>query len=163
MNISTLQLGHTDQQFPKRPSGKLDEYFYEQASVLISERWNSFTFNRDEDRENELINLLKIDDSYPYIFLHEDKQRRFVINRKYIEAGTRVIEPNPNWPFTIFDYAKVISGAKEIHCIESSFSVFIDSFDFAHQELYAHRYARPEVLNDGRHEFGYKKRWKLIY
>jgi hypothetical protein len=162
LGVSTLQLGHTDAFFSERPLGRLDQHFYVQAGLPIDYRWSRFLFNRNERRVLELNERLCIDGNGQYAFLHEDRNRGFIVKRTYISQGLRVIEPNPKWPYSIFDYCDVISRAKEIHCIESSFSIFIDSFDFPKTKLFAHRYARPEVYSDGRHEIGYRKNWDIV-
>jgi hypothetical protein len=96
-----------------------------------------------------------------YQFLHEDPQRNFLVNRKYLNPNLKVITPNKllkNSNF--FNYGYVLENAAEIHCIESSFAALIESLDIRVPK-YAHRYARPEAANDFHHEFTYKSTWNI--
>jgi hypothetical protein len=59
------------------------------------------------------------------------------------------------------DYRLIIENALEIHCIESSFSVFVDNLLLDNLKV-AHRYARPEARDDFKHEFTYMAQWKIL-
>jgi hypothetical protein len=96
------------------------------------------------------------------IYLHEDKNREFVINRKRIDSKLKIVEPVTGLSqFSLFDYRKVLEEASEIHLIESSFAAFAESIDLT-QKLYAHRYARGHALYDFRHEFTYRSNWNVL-
>ena len=97
-----------------------------------------------------------------YAFIHEDQSRSFNIKRKYVDSKLNIIKSNPNLKqFSIFDYRKVLENASEIHCIEGSFSALVESINL-NSSLYAHRYARPEVLRDPWHAYKYKCEWQVI-
>jgi hypothetical protein len=55
----------------------------------------------------------------------------------------------------------IIENSFEIHCIESSFSAFIEMLDLSIPK-FAHRYARPEAKNDFCHEYTYKSAWQIV-
>ena len=93
--IEILELGRFKEDFLSITNMKLDEIFYSQAGLPLNLRWTNFDFERhkdDEDslRERHLRNLIG-----PYIFLHEDESRGFVIDRRYLE---------PNLPISFIVY-----------------------------------------------------------
>ena len=139
-----------DNFFPK--GVRFDQNFYDQAVINFDFRWSKFEVPRNQKCENEIFRILGCD-SGPYIFLHEDKSREFIIDRKRIDSKLRVVEPVTGLSqFSLFDYRKVLEEASEIHLIESSFAAFAESINLT-QKLYAHRYARGHALYDFRHEF----------
>ena len=140
---------------------RFDENFYAQAEVEFSHRWSSFSFIRDKELESHLANRLEIG-SNPYVFLHEDRSRGFMVNRATLPEGIRIIEPlNPESGFLLAHYVQVIRGASEIHTIESSFAAFIEGLGDTPRK-YAHRYARPDALLDWRSEFTYRTPWIIL-
>lgn len=145
--------------FPK--DVRFDQNFYDQAGINFDFRWSKFEVPRNHKRENEIYESLGCH-SGPYIFLHEDKNREFVVDRKRIDSRLRVVEPvMGSSHFSLFDYRKVLEEASEIHLIESSFAAFAESIDLT-QNLYAHRYARGHALHDFRHEFTYRNNWNVL-
>lgn len=161
-SIQILRLGRFDPNFFYRTNIRLDEYYYLQMSVPHNLRWKKFEYTRDVTRENLLFERLVGSNNEPYVFLHEDASRDFIVQRKYLEDIPRVITPNLKLGFKIFDYRKIIENASAIHCIESSFSAFIDSIQVNTKTLVAHRYARPEARDDFCHEFSYRSEWQVI-
>ena len=145
--------------FPK--GVRFDQNFYDQAGINFDFRWSKFEVPRNDKRENEVFEFLGCH-SEPYIFLHEDKSRDFVIDRKRFDSKLKVVEPvKGSSQFSLFDYRKVLEEASELHLIESSFAAFAESIDLS-QRLYAHRYARGHALYDFRHEFTYRNDWNVL-
>lgn len=149
---------------------RYDESFYQQANVDFNNRWNLFNHPRRILFENELYKLLlgnKMDKEKiePYIFLHEDVSRGYLVNRQLIiNKKLKVISPiTESNKFTVFDYRKIIEGATEIHCIESSFAAYVESIhESVSMVKFAHRYARPEAKSNWKLEFTYKSKWNII-
>ncbi len=158
-----LYLGFFEAGFFKDPSLRLDANYYFQANLELSHRWDSFSVPRDLSKESELKSLL-IDNGKKYIFVHDDKSRNFNIREEYLSKGYQVVRPDNRLSrqFSFFDYLTLIEQAEEIHCIESSFAALIEGLQIPGVK-FAHRYARPEALNDYRHEFTYRTRWKIIF
>lgn len=161
-NVPILRLGRFDPNFFFRSDIRLDEFFYQQMSVPLKVRWDSFHYKRDIDKENKLFDTMLHKETSPYIFLHEDESRGYTIDRARIDKSLKIVTPNPLSGNTIFDYRRVIENATEIHCIESSFSAFIDSIKCSKPKKFAHRYARPEAKNDFCHEFTYSSNWTVL-
>ena len=158
--IEIVGLGsYGDNFFPK--GVRFDQNFYDQAGINFDFRWSKFEVPRNHKRENEIFERLGCH-SGPYIFVHEDKSRKFVIDRKRVNSKLRVIEPvTGSIQFSLFDYRKVLEEASELHLIESSFAAFAESLMLTNK-LYAHRYARSHALNDFRHEFTYRNNWNVL-
>jgi hypothetical protein len=159
LRLETLSLGFFGEDF-FRPENhrRFDEDFYYQARVPMEQRWSSFSFVRDREAEEKIFLELGCDQE-PYIFLHEDSSRGFLINRERIQSNLKIVTPNAKTNF--FNYAKVLENATELHLMESSFAALAEGMELS-QPKYAHRYARPEALADRRHEFTYKGEWEVL-
>lgn len=125
-----------------------DKVMYDQAGVGFSTRWSGFRARRSS-------NMVKPPTNSPYIFVHEDTSRDFVINRDDVPV---MWEVSPEKTETIFDWVEVIENAIEIHCIDSSFAILVDSLEnLKAKVLKLHLYARP-----GANPPHYKKKWEII-
>lgn len=162
IGFDVLHLGAFEAGFFKDPTKRLDENYYDQAGLDLRHRWDSFDVPRNLERELELKSLL-VPHGSNYIFVHDDESRNFNIRSEYFPKGMLVVRPQISLSdkFSFFDYLSVIEGAAEIHCIESSFAALIEGMQIKGRK-FAHRYARPEALNDFRHEFTYLTDWKII-
>lgn len=139
---------------------QFDMQMYKQAGLDFDARWSSFRVSRNHEKEELLYRELDCG-SEPYIFLHEDTKRGFLIDRGKVNPELKVVTPlNPN-RYSILDYRLVIERAQEIHCIESSFAALIEGL-LLNVKKFAHRYARPEVLNSPLRAFTYRSDWNII-
>lgn len=121
---------------------QFDKKFYEQLNIDFNKRWESFYILRDKDREMELFKKYDVKENN-YVFIHEDKARNYVINRDYIiNRHLKLIEPNLILTSNIFDYIYLLKNAKEIHCIDSSFRLIVDTLKLNTTLLFAHDYTR---------------------
>lgn len=162
LGLKIISLGRFDSKYFSLSGMRLDEIFYFQSKLPLEARWSGFEFNPSLEKEQILLKEYKEALKGPYVFLHEDRSRGFIIDRARIRKELIVIEPDPTLDFTIFDYKSLIENASEVHCIESSFSIFIDQLTKNNQKLFVHRYSRPEAKNSFRHELNYKRDWKII-
>jgi hypothetical protein len=111
-----------------------DYQCYQIAKIPHEKRWGLFKIP---------FSFQKPQGDVPYIFLHEDKERGFLIDRQTLPEGAQIIEPRKG--DTIFGNISLILGATEIHCIDSSFLCLIDSCNelrCSGAKLYFHQYAR---------------------
>ncbi len=123
-----------------------DQEFYLQASVPFQERWKSFKVD---------YQLIK-EPIKGVIFLHEDQERGFSINRSHLNSSNLYMPTKSGKP-KFFDHMWQIMHASEIHCINSSFLCLIDSLpDDKHQRLCFHHYARPTDYPT------LKREWEII-
>lgn len=98
---------------------------YELASVPLSELSN-LQYHRNEKNENALFKVLGCDQMGDYILAHRSSDYGTPID---IPSHYPVVDFVQNGSFSIFDWRKVIEGAKEIHCIDSSLVNFADRCD----------------------------------
>jgi len=158
-NYEILKLGYFGRTYLEL-ADRFDEAFYSQAGVDFKERWRSFDYLRNQRKEEELFtNLVKT--KKKYAFLHDDPARGFEIDTKFISPDVEIIRPIKKRA-SIFDYRLILERAEEIHCIESSFSVFIDNLKLSTEMKFIHRYSRPEAIQDSKHEASYQSQWHIL-
>jgi hypothetical protein len=131
--------------------------FYLQHRIPFENKWSSFYYQRDYQKEKEIYDTYDINE--PYIFVHDDS--RFAINQQRLPQGIRVIRPKDGLAKSIFDYSLLIEKAESVHCIESCFAFMVDLIKL-NTEFYIHRYARPLVGYDVVDLFGSYKYPKEI-
>lgn len=154
-----LKLGHWGSDFMNNL--RFDQSFYSQARVLFENRWSSFTYQRNELEEKELMDSYNVT-AGSYIFLHEDLKRNFVIDRSLLPSNLQIVEPRlGKSKLPIATYRLLIEKAAQIHMIESSFAAFSESFDVDGLR-FAHRYARPEASRNPLYEFTYAHKWHVF-
>jgi hypothetical protein len=161
--MSHIGLGYFgEDNFLNDSSIRYDENFYLQAGVDFRHRWESFFQPRNYEKEMYVFRKL-VGREKKYLFLHEDVARGYLVSRKYLPKNSPVVKPELNKElFTIFDYRLVLERAEEIHCIESSFCAYVESLQENSQDLFAHRYCRPEARVDSRLEFSYRRNWEIL-
>lgn len=121
-------------------SSSFAEDFYRQAGLDYTNRWHG-TVRRDPGREEFLFRSL-IGDSGPYLFVHDDPGRGYVIDPARLPAGVPVVRPRPGLTNNIFDYGLVLERAQEIHCMDSSFRHVVDTLGLTGPRLFLHLYAK---------------------
>jgi hypothetical protein len=118
-----------------------DQIFYEQSNVLFNLKFDNFNVVRDLNRELELFKKFNIKEK-EYIFVHDDPNRGFIINRNLPE-NISVVRNVPGLTNNLFDYCYLIEKAKEVHVMESSFMFMIDMMkNLECQDMFIHNYAR---------------------
>lgn len=95
---------------------------YHLAGVDILNRWK-LSWERNENKENELYDHIVEKYGEDYILVHETTHKGTYVT---IDKGNKV-EFAPIEGYNIFDWYKVIENAKEIHCIDSLLSNFIEA------------------------------------
>jgi len=133
-----------------------DEYFYRQHDLDFKNRWDKFFVKRDLSREQELFMKLN-PDSERYVLIHNagsDGVNR--INNNYINSDCKKIYVEKHTEI-IFDYLTLISLAEEIHCVESSFLLLVDSFKMKNKKIFFHN----NTLSRG-FKFKLKNPWQIV-
>ncbi len=99
--------------------------FYSYNNLDPNIRFEEFKLYNNKDKENEIyLNFVKTYGEN-YILIHEDSNRNFFIDRnKIISKNLPIINLNCISD-NFIEYFKVIKNAKEIHLIDSSWSVLI--------------------------------------
>lgn len=142
--------------FEKTRLMEFDKSFYDCLQVPFNERWDSWSFDRDSEQENKIIQELEIDGEY--IFVHDSSSvDNYDLN---IDSDLPQIRPQKlSSEKSIFDWLGVIEGAKEIHCIDSSFIHLIDSYKFNNDKYY--HTIKTSKLQNGI-GFSLQNKWKTI-
>src|SRR3972149_4916392 len=98
--------------------------FYENYGINSINRINCFEIIRDKNLEDNLYNKVINDIGKEYIVIHEDINRNIIINKQYINNNMPLynLDGQSN---KLFDMIKIIENAKEIHLIESTYSIMI--------------------------------------
>ncbi len=165
-NLDIIKLGYYGNSFSISDDCRFDEAFYKQMNIPFVESWDNFEVPRDVSAEKEIFNILcGHGNEGEYIFLHEDPSRKDILDRSLITSKKPIVTPGLNRQHQLgdendanfFDYRYILENAAEIHCIESSFSIFIDRIT-TNAVKYLHRYTRynqaPPTLKNNWSVFG---------
>lgn len=125
----------------KDPTIQFPKYFYDQVELPLNLMWDKFYFERDLNKEKEIYNRLGLKDGEEYIFLHDDPDRGFVIDRKYIR-DIRVVHLVDLKNVSILDTLYLIERSSEVHVTTTGLVAFIDLMNIQHGSLNLHRYVR---------------------
>ena len=114
-----------------------------------------FNFNRNEDRENSLIEKLNLDITKPFNLINNncgtypnfDKRNDLVPNNDYQNIYMDFIEG-----VNLFDWIKVFENAEEIHTVETSVYYILEKLGL--ERVYI--YAKPTPQNRS-NDFSYMK------
>lgn len=122
----------------------VEQGFFDQVGLKFKTKWDDFYISRNLQREEEIYKKLNPSNE-PYIFLHEDAERNFIVKRElFTNHNIPVITPDMNLTDNIFDYITLIERAEEVHVIESCFMFLIDLIlKKPRVSINTHRYARP--------------------
>ena len=102
------------------------EIFYDQVEIPYNVRKDFFHIDRDLEEEERVFSKLNPANE-SFLFLHDDKERGFNLNRDHIlNTDLRIIENDVTE--NIFYFIKILQEAEEIHCMESSFKTLIDLY-----------------------------------
>jgi hypothetical protein len=122
--------------------------FYQHAEVDYAMRWKASPIGKAwanvPQVEPEML------DGQPKIFLHDDVNRGFIIQRNRLKNG-EVFSPDNGFKQSILRYAKYLIEADQIHCIDSAFFWLADHLP-TQGHLFLHRYPRWQRPRDFRYE-----------
>lgn len=124
------------------PLTPFPEFFYKQAGVPINLIWDNFYFERNMDKERSAYYQVGL--PVDYIFLHDDPDRGFMINRGYWRGGIEVIRLGDYPDISILDSLYLVEKAREVHIMNTGLLSFIDQMNIRHNDLNYHKYTRPK-------------------
>jgi hypothetical protein len=141
-------VGHGN--YPTNPSPDKNcwEYFYEQLGIDLDIKQDFFYVEPDDDEEKRVFDKLN-PTGEDYVFVHDDPARGFSID---IENNLKIIRNDISE--NIFNFAKIIEKAKEIHLMESSFKSMVEHYP-TKGKLFFHDFREHPL---GKHE----KDWTVI-
>lgn len=123
-----------------------DQEFYRQAEMSFQLRWDNFHVQRESCQE---VNLNMFSAEPEFIFVHQDVERGFRIEENQIRLQNRgfklpeIVKPDKRHSNNLFAWIPALMNASQIHCINSSFALLVDSLPRVEgQKLFLHQYAR---------------------
>jgi|TARA_R110002020_G_scaffold257334_5_gene470977 hypothetical protein len=129
------------------------EIFYDQVSIPYATRESSFHVERDLDAEEKL--LLRLNPKkLPFAFIHDDKDRGFILNKDHILNKNLHLIENDNTE-NIFNFIGILEKAEEVHCMESSFKTLVDLY-CKQEKLFFHDFRGHPLGSQS------NKNWKTI-
>lgn len=135
---------------------KFDESFYKSIGMNFEKKWTDFYIDRDYKREKDLFNNINLKEN-EYIFINDDPQRGFNINRNIINKNSSII--TSDIPYPLFDLCYLIENALEIHLMESSIKCLSDHLDIKTDKLFYHSYVRNYPVNI---QVTSKRKWHIF-
>jgi hypothetical protein len=124
----------------KDPTIQFPKYFYDQVELPLELMWDNFYFERDIEKEKKIYNDLGLEGE-EYIFVHDDPERGFVIDKKYLR-DIRTIHLVEHKDISILDTLYLVEKASEVHLTTTGLVAFIDLMNVQHKNLNLHRYVR---------------------
>jgi len=121
------------------PELPFDKAFYRLAGLDFSVRFDEFYFQRDLEKEKEVLQTLN-PTGEKYIFVHDDASRGFPIDMSKVTKDYKIIMNDKR--FNVFDYITLLENAEEIHFMQSSFKELMCSYKLEKPILYQHNYVR---------------------
>jgi len=126
-----------------------DRSFYKQAGIDHQQRWNGFVVPRQPSRE------LDVPDE-PYCLIHDDPSRDCHINHQLL-PDLPILRVEPIDGCTLFDYWGLMESATELHFMESSPAILVDSLPLVKaRRRVMHFYCRTGVPPK------YQTSWEVI-
>ena len=141
----------------------IDILFYEQFNIDYSKRFELTYWKRDHQKEDDLYNeLIKNNE---YVFVHDDPSRNFIISDQNIKKNFQIIRNS--YEYSIFDYAKIIENAREIHVMESSARCMLEYLNTENSKHYLYNFVGGPwksipFYNEKKEIIGSSKKWDII-
>ena len=169
-SINIIRIGYTKEYFKKLADDVYNSFdigFYDMASIDLVEKWNSFYIKRDIKREKEVFyDILSLKDNDKFIFIHEDSNRNFLIDRNRMVNDVRIISAEDFKNVRVFDFLFTIERAHSVNVMASSFYCLIDTAQIATNELVLHDYVNismgQDIHTDTAGFLKYKLNWKIL-
>ena len=156
-----LRLGSFGKDFMREGcSNSFDEQFYDQAGVSFDMRWERGTIPRDSRQEALTLRIL-VGNAKEHVFVHDDVDRGFHIENRYLPSDVKVVRPIPYLGLDFFSHAAVIETAKEVHLMGSSFLALAQGLRLE-SPAFVHDYARSDTASNPRLRQTLKGNWTQV-
>lgn len=151
----TILMGYYNKGLPRLEGENFDLWFFRQMDMDIVKD-QEFCPIRKMFSVPKYIEVIDgpIGDEKPYLFIHEDLDRGFLIHPERLPALPHVKPRDKS--FSILENAIMISLADEVHCIDSSFLHLTEKVP-TRGKLFYHKYARPNSEN-----ITFSKPWTIL-
>lgn len=142
-----------------------DMVFYKQMNVSYKKRFTDCYWKRNAQEENRVYKKLIKNPKKKYIFIHDEPSLNYNINKSFFNKDYEIIR-NDNKEI-IFNMAKVIENATELHLMESSIRNMVESLNLRAKFLFLYIWRRkkmaPRYNYNKKKLVGTIKNWKIIY
>jgi len=129
------------------------EIFYDQVDIPYEVRESYFYVEKNLEAEEKLFHKLN-PENLPFAFVHDDKDRGFVLNKSHIKnKDLKIIENDTSE--NIFNFISILEKAEEIHCMESSFKTLVDIY-CKQENLFYHDFRNQPLGTKS------NKNWKIV-
>lgn len=119
--------------------------FYIQAGIDHKVSYTHFAVTRCPEAERDLYDRVVAKYGTTYVFVHEDVDRGFVIDRSHVPKLPVFSAHDPDiYSDSIIDYAMVMEHATELHVMDSCFALLADRLPEVTCPIVCHAYAKPE-------------------
>ena len=141
-----------------------DIVFYKQFNIPFKHRFLNSYWKKNNKSEKKLFKRL-VGVNQPYAFVHDDKDRNFIIDTKNINPNFKIIKNDKKE--LIFNFGLILEHANEIHIMESSFRQIIEVLNTKNKKLYLYKGRSGEhsidLYNKNKKKWiGTSKKWKII-
>lgn len=148
--VLALGLHASPPTIPLPPQPGWDSQLYTDAKVPFENRWNNFKVMQQPSMEVETPKCR-------FTFVHDDAKRGFKIKDEFLPSHCKIVRVDPAKSDNIFAWWTVLQNAWEIHCIESSFAILVDSLpNIKAKRKVLHLYARKSTPPN------YRTDWEII-
>lgn len=129
---------HFGDRMPYQYERYFDNAFYMMVGVDPKVKIDYFHLERDADLEDKIYKKLITDKGFQdYVFVHEKKENRVLIDRSKIGTDLPVVVAEPE--YGIFELLKVIENAKSVHVVSSCFLSLFMCKNY-NKNFFAHMY-----------------------
>lgn len=113
--------------------------------------WRNGMWERDEEKEDELFSALGLKEGEPYTLVNR-QFRTGGTGRAYIPTAGKVVEMQILPEFSIFDWAKVIENATEIHTVSTSIIYLMEMLNLKSKKNHIY-IRRPDEQNHDNYKY----------
>lgn len=142
-----------------------DMVFYHQLNISYKKRFTECYWKRNYIEEKRVYNKLVKDKNSRFAFVHDEPNLGYKIDTKFVRPGLKIIKNDKNE--NIFNMAKIIEKADELHLMESSIRNMSETLNIKSKNIYLYIWRRRKIspiyspkLNK---IVGSQKNWKIIY
>jgi len=142
-----------------------DMVFYKQLKIPYKKRFSECYWKRDKRAEDRVFKKLIKDKDKMYAFVHDDESLGYKINDNFVTSGLKIIRNDKNE--NIFNMAKVIENADELHFMESSLRNMAETLNIKSKKIYLYIWRRRKIAPiyspKLKKVVGVKKKWKIVF
>ena len=142
-----------------------DMVFYKQLKIPYHKRFTECYWKRDYKEEERVFKKLVKKKNKKYAFVHDDISAGYKIDHSFVTPGLEIIQNDKKE--NIFNMAKVIELADEIHLMESSIRNMAETLKIKSKNINLYIWRRrkisPIYSPKLKKIIGSQKNWRIVY